>query len=63
MSREADEEVAFAVDISSLCKALQVLPRLGGLLDQDWYHVALLRAGLRAFNIKEERDNESARHK
>lgn len=56
MSRDPDDEVFLAVELSSLCKALGVLPRPGGILDQDWYHVALLKAGLRAFKIKEERD-------
>ena len=62
LSRPPDDEVAFAVDMASLCRALQVLPRSGGILDQDWYHVALLRAALRAFHIKEEREAEAARH-
>lgn len=60
MSREPDDEVNLAVEIAGLCKALGVLPRSGGLLDQDWYHVALIRGALRAFDIKEERDNRAA---
>lgn len=60
MSRDADDEVAFAVDMASLCKVLGVLPRPGGLLDQDWYHVSLLRAALRAFALKEEQDTRAA---
>lgn len=35
-----------AIEIAGLCKELGVLPRAGGLLDQDWYHVRLLKAGL-----------------
>lgn len=60
MSREPDDEVAFAVDLAGLCRALGVLPRSGGILDQDWYHIALLKAAIRAFNIKEDRDAKDA---
>lgn len=63
MSRDPDEEVSFAVDMTSLCKALGVLPRSGGLLDQDWYHIALMKAAIRAFNIKEDRALKAASKK
>ncbi len=55
LSRESDAEVDMAVELASMCKALKVLPRPGGLLDQDWYHVKLIKAGMRAFSILEEK--------
>lgn len=59
MNREPDDEVALAIELTELCEALNVLPRAGGILDQDYYHIILLRAGLRAFSIKRERDSKS----
>ena len=48
LNRDADEEVVLAMELTELCQSLRVLPRAGGLLDQDYYHIVLLRAGLRA---------------
>jgi hypothetical protein len=48
LNREADPEVILAMELAELCQGLGVLPRTGGLLDQDYYHIVLLRAGLRA---------------
>jgi hypothetical protein len=46
-----------------LGKQLKVLPRSGGLLDQDYYHILLLKAGLQAMAKKEKRDIEEAKAK
>ena len=53
-NREQDEEVQRAIELTSLATRLHVLPRAGGLLDQDYYHIKLLRAGIRAFEKAEE---------
>lgn len=58
MNREADEEVALSIRLTSMCRTLHCLPRPGGLLDQDWYHVALIEAGLYAMARKAEKDNK-----
>jgi hypothetical protein len=60
MSREADDETYLAIDLTGMCRSLGVLPRPGGVFDQDWYHIALLKAGLRAFNLKEEQDSKKS---
>jgi hypothetical protein len=54
---ESDAEPR-AIEMASLCKTLHTLPRAGGLYDQDWYHVALLKAGLYAIGKKEQRDQK-----
>jgi hypothetical protein len=46
-----------------LCRDLGVLPRAGGLLDQDSYHVWLLQETLTVLHEKEEKDMEAARAK
>lgn len=56
-----DDEAALAIDLTSMCKAFHVLPRAGGLLDQDYYTIRLLQAGLRAFAILEELEMEKAK--
>jgi len=53
---DADEEVLFAIQMTSMCKQFKVLPRPGGLLDQSYYHVILMQAVLRAWAIREDRD-------
>jgi uncharacterized membrane protein len=37
MNREPDEEVAYFIQITTLCQALNCLPGPGGLLQQDSY--------------------------
>lgn len=60
-NREADEEVQLAVELTSLATRLHVLPRSGGLLDQDYYHIKLLRAGILAFEKAEKLEYERQR--
>lgn len=59
-----DEETKAAIELTTLCKGLHQLPRSGGLLDQDFYEVALLNAGLwgiAKLEAKQERDREIQR--
>jgi hypothetical protein len=58
MSRPPDEEVSMAVEMTVLCRELGVLPGPGGLLDQDAYHVHLLRETLHVLAEKEKQDME-----
>jgi len=62
-NRQADDDVLLALDLAMLGKQLKVLPRSGGLLDQDYYHILLLKAGLQAMAKKEKRDIEEAKAK
>ena len=47
-----------AVDMTLLCRDLGVLPKAGGLLDQDSYHVWLIQQTLAVLNEKERLDLE-----
>jgi hypothetical protein len=40
--QEDDMDVANAVELTVLCRELHCLPRPGGLLDQDSYHIWLM---------------------
>lgn len=46
LGRKMDDDVQLAIELTHLCSAFHVLPRQGGLLDQDYYHILLLNAGL-----------------
>jgi hypothetical protein len=61
LSRAPDEETALAIELGLLCKEYRVLPHAGGLLDQDPYHVLVLRAVASAQAEKAQRD--SKKHK
>jgi|tagenome__1003787_1003787.scaffolds.fasta_scaffold20010051_2 hypothetical protein len=52
-----------AVELTTLCRDLGVLPGPGGLLDQDAYHVWLIRETLGVLNEKERQDVEKAQAK
>lgn len=56
MNREPDDEVLLAVELTQMCTELRILPGPGGLLDQDPYHIMLLKAGLSAMHEKAKRD-------
>jgi hypothetical protein len=58
LNRQADEEVEYAVTITSLCQALHCLPRPGGLLDQDAHDVLLMQAVLIAQEERVELDRK-----
>jgi hypothetical protein len=53
-SEDIDTDVADAIVLVSLCRQFQTLPREGGLLDQDSYHVWLMNIVLNAMHEKEE---------
>jgi len=63
MDRKPDPEVELAIDLAVMCKMLKVLPRAGGLLDQDAYHIRLIRAGLNALAERERLEIERAKKK
>jgi len=44
------------MEMVDTCRLLNVLPRSGGLLDQDWIEIRLLRTVTIAYLEKEERD-------
>ncbi len=54
-SKSPDEDVRLALELTNLCKSFHSLPRPGGILDQDFYHIALLSAGLYGMNKLEEK--------
>jgi hypothetical protein len=61
MNRKPDAEVLAILDVVRMCQSLNVLPRLGGLLDQDAYFAFLLA---RVLGFDEERQAlENARAK
>lgn len=62
-TKPPDEEVAMAVEMTVLCRDLGVLPKAGGLLDQDAYHVWLIQNTLQVLNEKERSDVEKAQAK
>lgn len=43
LSKEPDDEVALAINITNMCQALSALPRAGGLFDQDSYVIYLMQ--------------------
>lgn len=47
-----------AVEMTTLCRELGVLPRAGGLLEQDSYHVWLMQETIAVLNEKERIDVE-----
>jgi hypothetical protein len=58
LSREPDLETSLAIDIAALCKEYRVLPKAGGLLDQDPYYVLVLKAYTLAINEKVRRESK-----
>lgn len=57
-----DDTVQLAVELTQLCRAFHVLPGPGGLLDQDPYHIRLLKAGLYGLTEKERIEAEKVRN-
>jgi hypothetical protein len=58
-NRPADPEVALAINMTNLCRELHVLPRAGGLMDQDSYHVYLIQETLAVLQEKERKEVEA----
>ena len=50
-----------AIDMTTLCRELHVLPQAGGLLDQDSYHVWLMQETLTVLAEKERLEMDKAR--
>lgn len=50
-----------AVEMTLLCRDLGVLPKAGGLLDQDSYHVWLIQQTLAVLAKKEKQDLDKAK--
>lgn len=44
MKREAEPDVALAIEMTVLCEKFHTLPKPGGLFDQDALHVYMMRA-------------------
>jgi hypothetical protein len=51
------------MELTYLCRKLGVLPKAGGLLDQDPYHVSLIKAVLVATDEANRREMEKAKNK
>lgn len=47
-----------AVELTRLCQAMHVLPRAGGVLDQDSYHIYMIQTVLAAQAEKDELDRK-----
>jgi len=57
-----DEEIALAIELGSMCRALQCLPGPGGLMDQDAYLLKLVEYYMMAASEKEAKDNAVRHH-
>lgn len=55
MNRYTDDEVELAIELTFMCREFNVLPQPGGLLDQDYYLIRLLKAGVHGIGKLEER--------
>lgn len=58
MTRKPDAVVAQAITMTNLCQALHVLPRAGGLFDQDALHVYMIECVLSAQNERAEMEHK-----
>ncbi len=54
-------EVVEAVNMTYLCRELHVLPYAGGLYEQPWIVVELMKMAIEAQNEKQKRDQERRR--
>ena len=52
-----------AIEMTVLCRDLHVLPKTGGLLDQDSYHVWLIDKTLAVLSEKEQNDMKAEQRK
>lgn len=58
MKRPPDTVVAQAITVTNLCQALHVLPRAGGLYDQDARDIYMISCVLSAQHEKAELDSK-----
>lgn len=65
LTKRADDEVNFAVELYSFCSKYRTLPQAGGVLDQDAYYMQLLRLVDSAVQEREklEQDKREAEQK
>lgn len=53
-------EIRDAVETTTLCRTLNVLPRAGGLYDQPWIVVEMMKMVIAAQHKKDEEDRKKA---
>lgn len=53
-----DPEVAYAIETTQLCRTLNVLPYEGGLFNQPWIVVELMKMVISAQHERERRDSQ-----
>ncbi len=58
MGAPASNEVAQSIEMTDLCRVLNVLPYSGGLYEQPWIVVEMMRMVIKAQNEKEERERK-----
>jgi len=56
-----DAEVVEAVNMTTLCRTLNVLPYAGGLYNQPWIVVEMMKFAIEAQNAKDKKDQERRR--
>jgi hypothetical protein len=58
MGSAVRKEVAHAVEMTDLCQNLNVLPYAGGLFEQPWIVVEMMRMIIKAKSEKAERERK-----
>jgi hypothetical protein len=61
LNKPPDDEVELAAELAYFFKEGGALPGAGGLFDQDYYHMMLIKAGLAALAEKEKRESKKAK--
>lgn len=56
-AEKAEDDVIEAINLTRMCDAYGTLPRAGGVLDQDSYHIWLIEQVHRADKIKWDREH------
>lgn len=54
-------EASIAVEMATLCRGLNVLPYAGGLYEQPWIVVELMKIAIEMQNVKDKRDRERSK--
>jgi len=58
MKRKADDDVALAIELASMCEIFHCLPNAGGLLDQDPLVMRMIREVVLARAEKSEAEQQ-----
>jgi len=58
MGAQVSVEIAYAIEMTDLCRQLNVLPYAGGLYEQPWIVVEMMRMVIKAQSEKEERERK-----